>query len=182
MTQLPFRANFVSKFGHKHKFSAKFYVNFVSFRVVSKIATPTLHIQDGNIEEDREEWLTNLSASLLGDGKKSFLEAVSTCLGSGNLEMVRVCLITVAWLSSALASLPDADEFHLSSFSALISPLKECLENGERVEHRILASMSLLNFSKIPGQQFSHFINIFCELVKDELDILFLGVCKYLVC
>ncbi|KAM7528857.1 hypothetical protein LguiB_032267 [Lonicera macranthoides] len=105
---------------------------------------------DGNEEEDREEWLTNLSASLLGGGKKSFLEAVSTCLGSGNLVMVRVCLITVAWLSSALPSLPDADEFQLSSFSAFISPLKECLENGERVEHRILASMSLFNFSKIP--------------------------------
>ncbi|KAA8549603.1 hypothetical protein F0562_001379 [Nyssa sinensis] len=100
-------------------------------------------------EEPMEEWLRNLSASLLGDGKKLFLESISKCLGSGNLDLVRVCLITVAWLSHALPSLSDAD-FQLSAFSALISRLKASLENGERVEHRILASMSLLNFSKIP--------------------------------
>ncbi|CAK9147263.1 unnamed protein product [Ilex paraguariensis] len=105
---------------------------------------------DGDEVEAREEWLTNLSASLLGDGKKSFLEMLSRCLGSGKVDVVRVCLTTVAWLSSTLPSFPDA-EFQLSAFSALISRLKQILENGERIEHKILASMSLLNFSKIPG-------------------------------
>ncbi|KAA8528137.1 hypothetical protein F0562_035612 [Nyssa sinensis] len=100
-------------------------------------------------EKAMEEWLRNLTASLLGNGKKSFLDTISNCLGSGNLDLVRVCLTTVAWLSHALASLSDAD-FQLSAFSALISQLKESLENGERVEHKILASMSLLNFSKMP--------------------------------
>ncbi|GMP91981.1 hypothetical protein CsSME_00042416 [Camellia sinensis var. sinensis] len=100
-------------------------------------------------EEEREDWLRILSASLIGDGKKSFLESISKCLGSGSLDLVRVCLTTVAWLSSALASLSDA-EFQLPAFSALISQLKERLENGDLVEHKILASMCLLNFSKIP--------------------------------
>ncbi|KAL7174625.1 hypothetical protein ACSBR2_033797 [Camellia fascicularis] len=100
-------------------------------------------------EEEREDWLRILSASLIGDGKKSFLESISKCLGSGSLDLVRVCLTTVAWLSSALASLSDA-EFQLPAFSALISRLKERLENGDLVEHKILASMCLLNFSKIP--------------------------------
>ncbi|GMP91982.1 hypothetical protein CsSME_00042416 [Camellia sinensis var. sinensis] len=100
-------------------------------------------------QEEREDWLRILSASLIGDGKKSFLESISKCLGSGSLDLVRVCLTTVAWLSSALASLSDA-EFQLPAFSALISQLKERLENGDLVEHKILASMCLLNFSKIP--------------------------------
>lgn len=91
-----------------------------------------------------------VSTSLLGDGKKSFLEPLAMCLGSGDVDLVRVCLTTVAWLSSALALLPDA-EFQLSAFSALVAGLKENLEKGSRVEHKILASMSLLNFSKIPG-------------------------------
>lgn len=91
-----------------------------------------------------------LSASLLGDGKKSFLEATARCLVSENPDLERVCLTTVAWLSSALASLSEV-EFQLSAFSALIYGLKGCLENGELVEHKILASMSLLNFSKFPG-------------------------------
>ncbi|KAK3042266.1 hypothetical protein RJ639_001861 [Escallonia herrerae] len=98
-------------------------------------------LSDGNEEEGTEEWLTTLSASLVGDGKNSFLESVSKCLGSDNSDLVRVCLTTVAWLSSALALLSDA-QFQMSAFSALISRLKESLEYGQRVEHKILASMS----------------------------------------
>ncbi|KAM7502740.1 hypothetical protein LguiB_001644 [Lonicera macranthoides] len=105
---------------------------------------------DGDEEEDRKEWLLNLSISLLADGKRYFLEAISKHLVCDNLDLVRVCLVTVTWFSSALASLPNAD-LQLFAFSILISPLKECLENDFRVEHKILASTALLNFSKIPG-------------------------------
>ncbi|RVW48566.1 putative E3 ubiquitin-protein ligase LIN-1 [Vitis vinifera] len=100
-------------------------------------------------EQAKEEWFRNLSAVLLGNGQKSFLEAISKCLGSDSTELVRVCLTTVAWLSSALSSLSDA-EFQLSAFSALISRLRDNLENSEQIEHKILASASLLSFSKIP--------------------------------
>ncbi|KAL2238655.1 UNVERIFIED_CONTAM: putative E3 ubiquitin-protein ligase LIN [Sesamum indicum] len=105
--------------------------------------------EDGDEDNAREMWLMSLSPSLLGDGKKSFLETVSKCLRLGNSDLVRVCLTTVAWLSSSLASLPDT-EFQLLAFSALFPPLKQCLEHGKLVEHRILASLSLLNFSTIP--------------------------------
>jgi hypothetical protein len=88
--------------------------------------------------------------ALLSNGKKSFLDTISKCLRSGNLDMVRVCLTTVAWLSCALSSQSDV-EFQLSAFSALISGLKESLEKGEQIEYKILASMSLLYFSKISG-------------------------------
>ncbi|KAK2977671.1 hypothetical protein RJ640_015668 [Escallonia rubra] len=108
---------------------------------------------DDNEEEGTEDWLATLSASLVGDGKSSFLESLSKCLGSDNSDLVRVCLTTVAWLSSALALLSDA-QFQMSAFSALISRLKESLEYGQRVEHKILASMSLLNFSKVPECRF----------------------------
>lgn len=110
--------------------------------------------EDDEEENAREKWLTSLSASLLGDGKKSFLDAVSKCLSLGKSDLVRVCLTTVAWLSFSLASLHDT-RYQLSAFSALISPLKQYLEYGVLVEQRILASLSLLNFSTIPGQLFS---------------------------
>ncbi|KAL0435478.1 UNVERIFIED_CONTAM: putative E3 ubiquitin-protein ligase LIN [Sesamum radiatum] len=111
--------------------------------------TVDLLTEDGDEDNAREMWLMSLSPSLLGDGKKSFLETLSKCLRLGNSDLVRVCLTTVAWLSSSLASLPET-EFQLLAFSALFSPLKQCLEHGKLVEHRILASLSLLNFSTIP--------------------------------
>ncbi|KAI3449899.1 hypothetical protein Pfo_006564 [Paulownia fortunei] len=104
--------------------------------------------EDGDEENAREKWLLSLSASLLGDGK-SFLDTLSKCLSLGNSDLVRVCLTTVAWLSSSVASLPDT-KFQLCAFSALISPLKQCLQYGELVEQKILASLSLLCFSTIP--------------------------------
>ncbi|KZV56443.1 hypothetical protein F511_08341 [Dorcoceras hygrometricum] len=107
------------------------------------------HIEDSEEEKAREKWLVNLSASLLEDGNKPFLETVSKCLSLGNSDLVRVCLVTIAWLSSSLVSLPDT-EFQLYAFSVLISPLKKCMEHGELVEHKILASLCLLNFSKFP--------------------------------
>ncbi|XVF04603.1 hypothetical protein REPUB_Repub05bG0098500 [Reevesia pubescens] len=111
-----------------------------------------LDIDDTILLEDEEcaneVWLRNLSASLLGSGKKSFLEAISKCLGSGNSDLVTACLTTVAWLTSALSSLTDA-ELQLSTFCTLISQLKQSLGNGAKVQHKVLASMSLLNFSKI---------------------------------
>ncbi|XP_031122502.1 uncharacterized protein LOC116025420, partial [Ipomoea triloba] len=61
-------------------------------------------MMDDGEEEAREEWQAKMSAMLLGSGKKSFLGALSMCLASGNIELVRVCLTTVAWLSSVLAS------------------------------------------------------------------------------
>ncbi|WCJ32413.1 U-box domain-containing protein 24 [Euphorbia peplus] len=100
-------------------------------------------------EETISEWLRNLSTSLLNDGKRSFLDAISKCLSSGNSDLVKASLITVTWLSCALSSLSHS-EMHLSAFSVLISGLKESLENSEQIEHKVLASMSLLNFTKIP--------------------------------
>ncbi|KAL3828143.1 hypothetical protein ACJIZ3_016945 [Penstemon smallii] len=106
-------------------------------------------IEDDDEEEARGKWLVSLSASLIGDGKRSFLEAVAKCLSLGDSDLVRVCLTTVAWLSSSVVSLSET-EFQLYAFSILISPLKNCLKYAELVEQRILASFSLLNFSKIP--------------------------------
>ncbi|XXG39226.1 hypothetical protein AAC387_Pa01g0243 [Persea americana] len=94
-----------------------------------------------------EEWWRNLTVLLLVNGKKSFLECISKCLGSGDTNLVMACLTTVAWLSYSLASMSDA-ELQLSAFSILIPMLKKNLEQGE-IEHRVLASLSLFNFSKV---------------------------------
>ncbi|PON48812.1 Coatomer beta subunit [Parasponia andersonii] len=118
-------------------------------------ANPPENEEEGEEEVEDEvlnnEWLRNLSASLLGNGKRSFLGAISKCIGSENLDLVSVCLTTVAWLSSSLSSMPDS-ELQIPAFWALISRLKESLENGQQIEHKILASTSLLSFSKISAE------------------------------
>nr|XP_004296299.2 PREDICTED: putative E3 ubiquitin-protein ligase LIN-1 [Fragaria vesca subsp. vesca] len=121
-------------------------VNSVENEEDGSLASDTYPLDD----EDNltEYWLRYLTITLLGYGKKSILEILSKCLGSEHWDLVRMCLITAEWLSRALSSL-SGSEFQLSAFSSLIPPLKETLKNSEHVEHKILASMSLLNFTKI---------------------------------
>ncbi|KAK8601937.1 hypothetical protein V6N12_051759 [Hibiscus sabdariffa] len=111
-----------------------------------------LDIDDSIISEDEEhaiaEWSRNLLASLVGNGKKSFLEAISKCLGSGNQNLMTASLTTVAWSTGVLPSLTDAEL--QQTLCTLISQLKQILKSGEQVKHKILASMSLLNLSKVP--------------------------------
>nr|GME04357.1 putative E3 ubiquitin-protein ligase LIN-2 isoform X1 [Ipomoea batatas] len=128
-------------------------------------------MMDDGEEEAREEWQAKMSATLLGSGKKSFLGALSMCLASGNIELVRVCLTTVAWLSSVLASSSQSgSEFELSAFSALICQLKACLEHGKLLEHKVLASVCLLNFSKIPECRV--LLMMIREVIEDTLECL----------
>ncbi|KAE8735498.1 peroxidase 59-like [Hibiscus syriacus] len=112
-----------------------------------------LDIGDSTLSEDEEhaiaEWLRNLLASLVRSGNKSFLEAISSCLGSGNGDLVTACLATVAWLTGVLQS-PTDDTKLQQTLCTLISQLKQNLESGAQVHHKIFASMSLLNLSKIP--------------------------------
>ncbi|XP_015962903.1 putative E3 ubiquitin-protein ligase LIN [Arachis duranensis] len=94
-----------------------------------------------------EELLMKLLESLVGNGESPFLTNLCRCLDSRHLDLVRECLVTVKWLSSSLSKLMNVG-FHLPAFLALISQLKGILENGE-LELKTLASVSLLNFSKI---------------------------------
>ncbi|KAK8683161.1 hypothetical protein V6N13_039228 [Hibiscus sabdariffa] len=111
-----------------------------------------LDIDDSILSEDEEhaiaEWSRNLLASLVGSGKKSFLEAISKCLGLRNQDLVTACLTTVAWSTGVLPSPTDAEL--QQTLCTLISQLKQILKSGEQVKHNILASMSLLNLSKVP--------------------------------
>ncbi|TKY64738.1 putative E3 ubiquitin-protein ligase LIN-1 [Spatholobus suberectus] len=101
-------------------------------------------------EEKRdEELLGNLLESLVGDGESPFLKSISRCLDSKHPDLVRMCLVTVTWLSSSLCMLFSAG-LHLPAFLSIISQLKGILENGE-LELKTLASSSLLNFRKISG-------------------------------
>ncbi|KAF4359178.1 hypothetical protein F8388_005287 [Cannabis sativa] len=105
-------------------------------------------------EEKNEEWLGKMCTSLVGNGRRSFLEGISKCVVRSKdmeeLVLVRVCLITVTWLSFSLSSSISNSELQISAFSLLISILKQTLENGLKIEHKILASSSLLSFTKIP--------------------------------
>ncbi|XP_068640550.1 putative E3 ubiquitin-protein ligase LIN-1 [Aristolochia californica] len=96
----------------------------------------------------REAWLNNMAVRLLGNRKNSILEAISKCLNSQNPDLVGACLTTVAWLSRALTFRSET-ELQLSAFSVFVPWLKNCLDN-DLLEYRVLASMTLLNFSEIP--------------------------------
>ncbi|KAM6598168.1 hypothetical protein CsatA_008692 [Cannabis sativa] len=107
-------------------------------------------------EEKNEEWLRKMCTSLVGNGRRSFLEGISKCVVRSKdmeeLVLVRVCLITVTWLSFSLSSSISNSELQISAFSLLISILKQTLENGLKIEHKILASSSLFSFTKIPAE------------------------------
>ncbi|XP_052151673.1 putative E3 ubiquitin-protein ligase LIN-2 [Oryza glaberrima] len=106
-------------------------------------------VQDKGRDED-EVWLRDVTAALLGSGRRPFLEALSMCMSSPNHDLAAACLTTAAWLSRSLASI-DAADVQLAAFSALIPRLKQRLA-GDRsqAQHRVLASVTLYNFSKIP--------------------------------
>jgi len=98
-----------------------------------------------------------VAAALLGSSigiRRPFLEALSKCLGSPDADLVGACLTTAGWLSRALASSVDEDgamDTSLAAFSALVPRLKQCLAPGRPARHRVLAAVSLHNFSRIPG-------------------------------
>uniref|UniRef100_A0A0D9ZPT1 RING-type E3 ubiquitin transferase n=1 Tax=Oryza glumipatula TaxID=40148 RepID=A0A0D9ZPT1_9ORYZ len=106
-------------------------------------------VQDKGRDED-EVWLRDVTAALLGSGRRPFLEALSMCMSSPNHDLAATSLMTAAWLSRSLASI-DAADVQLAAFSALIPRLKQRLA-GDRsqAQHRVLASVTLYNFSKIP--------------------------------
>ncbi|KAM0946800.1 putative U box domain, Zinc finger, RING/FYVE/PHD-type [Dioscorea sansibarensis] len=99
-------------------------------------------------ENEREEWSNKLALVLLCNGRRPFLGTLFRCLSSKVSEMVKACLITVAWLSNALPSLSTAG-FQLSNFTTLIPILKEIMIKDNRIENQVLASLSLLNLGTI---------------------------------
>ncbi|XP_038999024.1 putative E3 ubiquitin-protein ligase LIN-1 [Hibiscus syriacus] len=63
---------------------------------------------------------------------------------SGKGDLVTACLATVAWLTGVLPSPTDDTELQ-QTLCTLISQLKQNLESGAQVQHKFIASMSLLN-------------------------------------
>ncbi|KAK8965927.1 putative E3 ubiquitin-protein ligase LIN-1 [Platanthera guangdongensis] len=99
-------------------------------------------------EKNREDWLRNMALILLQYGNKSFQRTLSKCWKSGNPDLVSMCVTTTAWLSLALSS-HYVPTIQVSAFSSLAPRLEECLKSDQDIKHRVLASFSLLNFSKI---------------------------------
>ncbi|XP_066345740.1 putative E3 ubiquitin-protein ligase LIN-2 [Miscanthus floridulus] len=105
---------------------------------------------------ENDAWLRHVAAALLGSSigiRRPFLEALSKCLGSPDADLVGACLTTAGWLSRALASSVDEDgamDTSLAAFSALVPRLKQCLAPCRPARHRVLAAVSLHNFSRIP--------------------------------
>ncbi|KAM0830383.1 hypothetical protein ACQ4PT_066251 [Festuca glaucescens] len=112
-------------------------------------------VQEREVAEN-EAWLEHVTAVLLGSGRRPFLAALSGCLGSRDAGLVAACLTTAGWLSHSLAAPPVEDartDMQLAAFSALVPRLKRCLAGGTahlQARHRVLAAVTLHNFSKIP--------------------------------
>ncbi|CAN6236037.1 unnamed protein product [Urochloa humidicola] len=108
-----------------------------------------------------EAWLRHAAAALVGTGgtRRPFLDALSRCLGSHDADLVGACLTTAGWLSRSLAVAAASDDAaatgtgtdaSLAAFSALVPRLKQCLAPARPARHRVLAAVSLHNFSEIP--------------------------------
>ncbi|XP_047071140.1 uncharacterized protein LOC124679429 [Lolium rigidum] len=112
-------------------------------------------VQEKEVAEN-EAWQEHVTAVLLGSGRRPFLAALSGCLGSRDAGLVAACLTTAGWLSHSLAAPPLEDartDMQLAAFSALVPQLKRCLAGGAahlQARHRVLAAVTLHNFSKIP--------------------------------
>uniref|UniRef100_A0A453CY62 RING-type E3 ubiquitin transferase n=1 Tax=Aegilops tauschii subsp. strangulata TaxID=200361 RepID=A0A453CY62_AEGTS len=116
---------------------------------------------DATVQEteaaETEAWQEHVTAVLLGSGRRPFLAALSGCLASPDAGLVAACLTTAGWLSRSLASTRLRDthtDMQLAAFSALVPRLKRCLAGGAahlQPRHRVLAAVTLHNFSKIPG-------------------------------
>ncbi|KAG2568312.1 hypothetical protein PVAP13_7NG308500 [Panicum virgatum] len=124
-------------------------------------ASPEGPINSDAVVQDKEAagneaWLRHATAALLGSSgvRRPFLDALSRCLGSPDAGLVGACLTTAGWLSRSLAASQDADatdtDTSLAAFSALVPRLKQCLAPARPARHRVLAAVSLHNFSKIP--------------------------------
>ncbi|XP_010240312.1 putative E3 ubiquitin-protein ligase LIN-1 [Brachypodium distachyon] len=110
-------------------------------------------VQDTESAEE-EAWPGHVTTVLLGSGRRPFLAALSRGLISPNAGLAAACLTTAAWLSRSLASL-DATDTQLAAFAALVPRLKQCLAGTGssahlQARHRVLAAVTLHNFSKIP--------------------------------
>ncbi|CAM0903185.1 unnamed protein product [Alopecurus aequalis] len=118
-------------------------------------ATSDAAVQDKEVAEN-EAWQEHVTAVLLGGGRRPFLAALSGCLGSHDAGLVSACLTTAGWLSRSLSAPPLEDartDMQLAAFSALVPRLKRCLAGGAahlQARHRVLAAVTLHNFSKIP--------------------------------
>ncbi|KAL4186376.1 hypothetical protein AMTRI_Chr09g33590 [Amborella trichopoda] len=108
-------------------------------------------MQKAEEEKAWEEYSKNMAISLLRD-RKPFLDSLSKCILKEVPQLSSVGLVTVAWITRALASLHDS-ELLLSAFSVLAPCLKSSLENGKRVEDQVLASLSVAYFLDNPDCQ-----------------------------
>ncbi|XP_054820682.1 uncharacterized protein LOC129319609 [Prosopis cineraria] len=105
-----------------------------------------LKLLEEDEEEKNQEWLVNLLELLIGDGESPFLKNISRCLASRYLDLVKVCLLTVTWLSSRLPVLNNSGS-PLPAFSAIIYQMKGILQSAD-LELKTLASLSLFSFQQ----------------------------------
>lgn len=101
-------------------------------------------------EDATEEFLRKVATVLLMSGNKRFFAALSKSIANGIPCLARACLVTVAWMSSSLILMENADLQSLAS-STLVPRLLESLNYDRALEERVLATLSLLNFVRNSG-------------------------------
>ncbi|RWR88595.1 putative E3 ubiquitin-protein ligase LIN [Cinnamomum micranthum f. kanehirae] len=101
-------------------------------------------------EDATEEFIRKVATVLLMSGNKRFFAALSKSIANGIPCLARACLVTVAWMSSSLILMENADLQSLAS-STLVPRLLESLNYDRALEERVLATLSLLNFVRNSG-------------------------------
>lgn len=111
-----------------------------------------MHHHQEEEEKAAEDWLRKLAIVLLTSGNKRLLVALSNCIADGIPGLARSCLVTVTWMSCSLSSLHNAKRNHLVLACSILTPrLLETLSYDKTMVERVLASLSLLSFSRHRG-------------------------------
>lgn len=107
-----------------------------------------------NVLQDEEEkaaddWDKRMAVAVLGSGRP-LIEALGTVLPSKSSKMARLCVVTAAWLTCALRSMPESG-LQVYARNCFLPSLVAILQPGRDVEEKVLACLSLYNLTDDSG-------------------------------
>ncbi|BFI30157.1 hypothetical protein MPTK2_3g09570 [Marchantia polymorpha subsp. ruderalis] len=96
-------------------------------------------------EKAADDWDKRMAVAVLGSGRP-LIEALGTVLPSKSSKMARLCVVTAAWLTCALRSMPESG-LQVYARNCFLPSLVAILQPGRDVEEKVLACLSLYNLT-----------------------------------
>eukprot|EP01018_Ginkgo_biloba_P036434 Gb_40746 [translate_table: standard] len=102
-------------------------------------------------EDDTGSWSTKIAKTVMISGRPVF-ETLKRGLQSKVSEVARNCLIAVAWLGCELTAIHRNRLRHVAC-DIILPEIIGFMQPGREIEERVLASLSLYNYTAGPGMQ-----------------------------